>query len=266
MPASTAFEELVEVMARLRGPDGCPWDREQTLESLRSYLLEETYELLEALDKGDPAALKEELGDLLLEVVFLAQVCREKGLFHIDDVAQGIRDKLVRRHPHVFQDSPAGSPREALRRWEEIKNQEKHDKSPDASLLDGVPAHQPALLRAHRLSSKASLAGFDWKALDDLCTKVEEELAEFRQAAAAGDRAAMEEELGDLLFITANVGRFSKIDPEVALQAANRKFVSRFRHVERGLRGQGLEPGEATLPQMEALWQEAKSLEKEKKA
>jgi MazG family protein len=262
MADRSPFEDLVAVMAKLRGPDGCPWDREQTLATLRTYLIEETYELLEAIDKGEPGGLREELGDLLLEVVFLARVCEEQGLFDIHDVAAGIRDKLVRRHPHVFQDSPAGSPTEALRRWEEIKNQEKRDRSPDASLLEGVPAHQPALMRAHRLSSKASLAGFDWKALEDLYGKLLEELAEFREAAASGDKDAMEEELGDLLFIAANVGRFSGIDPEIALQSANRKFISRFQHIERGLRQKGLEPGQATLDQMEALWEEAKRLEK----
>jgi MazG family protein len=248
-------------MARLRGPDGCPWDREQTLASLKTYVVEETYELLEAIDKADPESLKEELGDLLLEVVFLSQICREQGLFEMDDVVNGIRDKLVRRHPHVFQESPAGSPTEALRRWEEIKKEEKRAASPEASMLDGVPRHQPALLRAHRLSTKASLAGFDWKAMEDLYAKLLEELTEFRQAAVEGDRAHMEEELGDLLFIAANIGRFAGIDPEVALQAANRKFIDRFAYVEQGLRRQGIEPGRATLEQMEALWEEAKARE-----
>jgi tetrapyrrole methylase family protein / MazG family protein len=264
MADSTPFDDLVAVMAKLRGPGGCPWDREQTLASLRTYLVEETYELLEAIDRGEPGPLREELGDLLLEVVFLARVCEEQGLFDIHDVAAAIRDKLVRRHPHVFQESPAATPAEALGRWEEIKNQEKKERDPNASLLEGIPAHQPALMRAHRLSSKASLAGFDWKAMEDLYGKLLEELTEFRQAASSGDRQAMEEELGDLLFIAANVGRFAGIDPEIALQAANRKFISRFQHIESALRAQGIAPKQATLDQMEALWEEAKALERKK--
>ncbi|HKY32008.1 MAG TPA: nucleoside triphosphate pyrophosphohydrolase [Candidatus Polarisedimenticolia bacterium] len=262
MSGRTPFEDLVAVMERLRGPGGCPWDREQTLSSLRTYLLEETYELLEAIDRGEPAPLKEELGDLLLEVVFLAQICREQGLFGVQDVAAGVRDKLVRRHPHVFSDAPAGSAGEAIRRWEEIKNQEKPPR-PGASVLDGVPGQQPALMRAHRLSSKASLAGFDWKKLEDLFEKLAEELSEFRQAAAGGDRRAMEEELGDLLFVAANVGRFCGLDPELALQGANRKFTRRFQQVEEGLRSRGIPVGKASLEQMEELWAAAKSEEKE---
>lgn len=257
------FEDLVAVMARLRGPDGCPWDREQTLSTLRAYLLEETYELLEAIDRDDPTLLKEELGDLLLEVVFIAQLCSERGLFTMEDAARGIRDKLIRRHPHVFGDRPAGDAKEAIRRWEDIKNEERAATgAADRSLLSGVPPHLPALLRAHRLSTKASLAGFDWKALDELYGKLLEELSEFRQAAAAQDRQAMEEELGDLLFIAANVGRFSGLDPETALQSANRKFISRFRHIETRLAEQGLAPGRVTLEEMERLWEEAKAIER----
>ena len=249
-------------MARLRGPDGCPWDREQTLETLRGYLVEETYELIEAIDSKDQRMLREELGDLLLEVVFLTQVCSEQGFFGIDEVAGGIRDKLVRRHPHVFGDRKAHSAPEAIRRWEDIKNEEKAATGDSShSLLSGVPAHMPALMRAHRLSTKAALAGFDWKRLDDLYEKLLEELAEFREASDTGDRRAMEEELGDLLFITANLGRFSGIDPELALQAANRKFTTRFKHVERGLKDKGIAPGNDAFDQMEALWEEAKSLE-----
>ncbi|HEY3175745.1 MAG TPA: nucleoside triphosphate pyrophosphohydrolase [Candidatus Polarisedimenticolia bacterium] len=261
MDERTPFEDLVAVMARLRGPDGCPWDRQQTLESLRGFLVEETYELLEAIDRREPGHLREELGDLLLEVVFLAEICSEEGLFTMDDVVRGIRDKLVRRHPHVFGGKQAGSPHEAIQHWEEIKNKERAA-SPggkEPCLLDGVPVHLPALLRAHRLSTKASLSGFDWKAIEDLHAKLTEEIAEFRDAAAAGDRAGMEEELGDLLFTVANVGRYSGIDPEMALQAANRKFISRFLRVEEELRRRGVEPGKATLEEMEAIWDRVKA-------
>lgn len=262
MAPPTPFEDLVSVMARLRGPDGCPWDREQTLESLRGYLLEESYEALEAIDGGDPRMVREELGDLLLEVVFLAQICAERGLFNIHDVAAGIRDKLVRRHPHVFGGRPASGAREAIQRWEEIKNAERAAAgTPDASVLDGVPKNLPALLRAHRLSTKASVVGFDWKAAEQLHEKVDEELSELRTATAAGDREAMQEELGDLLFALANVGRFASIDPEQALQAANRKFLDRFHYVELALRRRGVPLEEAGLDLMETLWQEAKQVD-----
>jgi len=249
-------------MARLRSAGECPWDREQTLETLRTYLLEETYELLEAIERREPELLQEELGDLLLEVVFLTQICSEQDLFSMDEVVRGIRDKLVRRHPHVFSDKPATNAQQAIQRWEEIKNKEKSAGAPDRSLLDGVPPHMPALLRAHRLSSKAGLVGFDWKALGDLYDKLDEEIAEFRRAAAAQDREAMQDELGDLLFIAANIGRYTGLDPEAALQGANRKFTSRFRHIEQSLKRQGLDPASATLEQMEKLWAEAKALER----
>ena len=259
MSDPTPFEELLAVMARLRGPDGCPWDREQTLETLRTYLLEETYELLEAIEKRDPSLIREELGDLLLEVVFLTRVCSEQDLFEMDDVVRGIRDKLIRRHPHVFGDTRARDAGEAYKRGEAIKKQEKDS---NASLLEGVPACLPALLRTHRLSTKAGIAGFDWAAIDELYEKLLEELGEFRQAAENGDSAAMAEELGDLLFITANIGRHKGIDPELALQQANRKFIARFEHVEKGLKARGKTTDEATMEEMEALWQEAKTLEK----
>jgi len=257
------FDELVEVMARLRGPEGCPWDREQTLDTLRSYLLEETYELLEAIDRHDPRLLREELGDLLLEVVFLTQVCSEQGFFSMDDVVTGIRDKLVRRHPHVFGDRKAGSATEAIQRWEDIKRRDRAaSQDADQSVLAGVPSQLPALARAHRLSTKAGLAGFDWKHADDLYGKLDEEVAELRAAARAGDQAAVTEELGDLLFIAANIGRKAGIDPELALQAANRKFTSRFHHIEDRLRSEGMTPESAGMERLEELWEEAKSLER----
>lgn len=265
MTSPPPFEDLVRIMARLRAPGGCPWDREQTLKTLRGYLLEETYEVLEAIEREDPTLLREELGDLLLEVVFLAQVCSEEGLFSISEVVEGIRDKLVRRHPHVFGDEKAGSAEEAIHLWEQIKNEEKAARNgPGRSLLDGVPAELPALLRAHRLSTKASLAGFDWDSIEGLYDKLAEEIGEFRRASEARDPAAMEEELGDLLFIAANIGRYTGIDPEAALQAANRKFFSRFSHVEAGLRAHGIRLSEASMEQMEVLWAEAKKREKER--
>ncbi len=250
-------------MRRLRAPEGCPWDREQTLETLRAYLIEETYEVLEAIEDRDPASLREELGDLLLEVVFLSQVCAEASQFSISDVVEGITDKLIRRHPHVFGDRRAGSARDAIRNWEEIKNREKKEKiGTTGSVLEGVPRALPALLRAARLSEKASLTGFDWSRFEDLLDKMEEEASEFRDAAEREDGPAMTEELGDLLFIVANLGRFCGIDPESALQSANAKFISRFRHIEGELARDGQTPFEAPFDRMEQLWNEAKARER----
>lgn len=257
---SEPFKKLVAVMEKLRGPGGCPWDREQTLQSLRSYLLEETYETLEAIDNGDPEELREELGDLLLEVVFLTQVCAEKGLFNIDDVARGIYDKLVRRHPHVFGDEKADGAREAIGRWEKIKNQERRAAG-KRSVLAGVPPALPALLRAFRISEKASMVGFDWEGEGEVLAKVEEELGELRAAVASGQRGAVEEELGDLLFAASNLGRLSGLDPEMALQAANAKFTRRFEAVEKALEEKGLHPSPERREEMERLWEEVKGQE-----
>ena len=257
-----SFEELVEVMARLRGADGCPWDREQTLETLRSYLLEEAHEVMEAIETGGPEALREELGDLLLQVVFMSQICSEQNSFSVQEVARGIAEKLVRRHPHVFGSERAGSAGEAIARWETIKNQEKAGRE-GASVLDGVPRQLPALQRAHRLSTKASLVGFDWARPEDVLAKLDEERAEFREAVARGDRARMSEELGDMLFVAANLARTHGIDPELALQDANRKFIGRFGHVEREMARRGVALEKRSQEMMEALWEEAKRLEAE---
>jgi MazG family protein len=255
---SESFDRLVEVMARLRSPNGCPWDREQTLLTLRTYLLEETYETLDAIDRGDNASLKEELGDLLLEVVFFCQIGAEDGLFTIEDVAGGIHDKLVRRHPHVFGAEKAGGAREALGRWEEMKNKER-EASGETSVLSGVPRAMPALLRAFRISNKAAMVGFDWDNVAQTLEKVEEELAELRKAIDDRDAEGTAEELGDLLFAAANVGRLAGVDPETALQAANGKFTRRFMSVEEGLKRLGLRPSAKTREEMERLWEEAKA-------
>jgi MazG family protein len=256
---SGAFDKLVALMARLRGPEGCPWDREQTLQSLRTYLLEETYETLEAIDRGDTAALQEELGDLLLEIVFLCQVCSEKDLFTIEDAARGIYEKLVRRHPHVFGEEKASGPREALGRWETIKNEERRSQGNKGGVLDGVPPALPALLRAHRISEKAAMVGFDWEEPALVLDKIEEEIRELREAMANRDGRATEEELGDLLFAAANLGRLSGTDAEMALQAANRKFTERFRRVERELDRRGLSPSAEIREEMERLWESVKN-------
>ncbi len=254
---SKSFADLVAVMARLRGPEGCPWDREQTLRTLRSYLLEETYEALDAIDRQDVEALKEELGDLLLEVVFLSQVCAEMGHFSIEEVASAIHDKLVRRHPHVFGEETASGAREAIGRWERIKNDERRAAG-KSSVLSGVPASLPALLRAYRISEKASMVGFDWRKAEEVLDKIDEEVGELKEALAGGDGSRIEEELGDLLFTAANLARLRGVDPEMALQAANRKFTDRFRRVEEALERRGMRASPELRDEMERLWEDAK--------
>ncbi len=269
------FQDLVALMARLRSPEGCPWDREQTYATLAPMLLEEAYEAFEAVEEareGRPAGLCEELGDLLFQIVFYAQVASERGEFTIADVTDRIHAKLVRRHPHVFGDVTVRDNEELLRNWEAVKAEEKRaagkdEKSDDASLLDGVSSKAPALMEAHQLTTKAARVGFDWQEVDDIFDKLHEEIDELRAAirehreAGAGAEAEHErvrEEVGDLLFAVTNIARHLGVEPEAALKLTNRKFRRRFRHIERGLRERGREPGSATLDEMEELWQEAK--------
>jgi MazG family protein len=244
-------------MRRLRGPDGCPWDREQTWATLRRYLVEESYEAVDAIDRNDAAALREELGDLLLQVVFLAGIAEEEGRFDIDDVAHGIAEKLVRRHPHVFGSAEAKTAQDVTRNWEAIKRQEGKGIA-GASRLDGIPAALPPLAKAVLLGERAAASGFDWPSVEGVWAKLDEELDELRAAAGAGDRAAVGEELGDLLFSVVNLARKSGVDPEAALEATNRKFRQRFDRVERELARRGMTPEEAGLETMDRLWDEAK--------
>ncbi len=259
--ASEAIERLLSIMERLRGPDGCPWDREQTLKSLRPYVLEETYEVLEAIDAGDPREHCEELGDLLLQIVFQAQLSREAGTFDFADVAEAISRKLVSRHPHVFGDAEVKDAEGVLRQWVALKREEKRAKGGGESVLEGVPREMPALARADRLTEKASRIGFDWPDAAGARAKVAEELAELDEAADGGDARRVEHEVGDLLFAVANLSRKLGIHPEEALRGAVSRFVSRFEHVERELARRGVAHGTATLEQMDAIWEEAKSLE-----
>ncbi|MDX6695001.1 MAG: nucleoside triphosphate diphosphatase [Blastocatellia bacterium] len=272
MPAT--FNDLVALMARLRSPEGCPWDREQTFETLAPMLLEEAYEAFEAVEdarEGHPANLRDELGDLLFQIVFYAQVAAERGEFTIDDVTEAIHSKMVRRHPHVFGEGEAGTTAEVLRSWEAIKAEEKRlarkeRRGQDESLLDGVSAKAPALMEAHQLSTKAARVGFDWQRLEDIFDKLHEEIDELReaisrQAARAesqADSAEVREELGDLLFAAANIARHLRVEPEAALKATNRKFRRRFHFIERALKDRAKSLDAATLEEMEALWQEAK--------
>ncbi len=261
------FEDLVALMDRLRGPDGCPWDREQTYTTLRGYLLEESYEVVEAIDREDRAALREELGDLLFQVVFLARLAKEEGAFDAADVVRGIAEKMVRRHPHVFGGAQADTSDEVLRRWEEIKRREKEEadgggsRQESGSVLSGVPRALPALQKAQRLSTKAARVGFDWPTDGEVVDKLAEEMEELRSAVDAHDGDAAREELGDLLFTAANLGRRLGVDPEEALERANRKFAERFARVEDELKRRGVPIEEAGLDRMDRLWNEVKDRE-----
>ncbi len=287
--AQVAIERLLSIMERLRGPQGCPWDREQTLKSLRPYVLEETYEVLEAIDAGDPSEHCEELGDLLLQIVFQAQLMKEEGRFDFADVAEAISRKLVARHPHVFGAGQAqGQPDEAaperaggsggavppvvmkdsdavLRQWAALKREEKKAKGRGESVLEGVPREMPALARADRLTEKASRIGFDWPDAAGARAKLSEEMGELDEAIAQGDRDAMEHELGDVLFAVANLSRKLGMPPEEALRAALGRFIARFSHIERELARRGVGHGQATLAEMDAIWDEAKALERQAK-
>lgn len=268
--AAARFGRLVEIMRALRGEHGCAWDREQTLRSLRPYVLEETYELLDALDRGDLDALCEELGDFLYEAVFLAQIAEEAGHFSIGDAVQGIADKLVRRHPHVF--TPDGQPLASahdpltpdavVQKWEDLKAGERQTAGvPEKTILSGVPKALPALLRAYELSSRAAAVGFDWVTPGDVIAKIEEEVAELKAAAREErDPARVEEELGDTLFALTNLARKLGVEPEAALRMANEKFQRRFETVERTARTEGHQLRDLSLAQMEAYWERAKRL------
>lgn len=241
-------------MSRLRSAGGCPWDREQTPESLRGYVLEEAYEVVEAIDSGSPDALREELGDLLLQIVFLAQIASERGWFTLDDVATGIADKMERRHPHVFGDASAQDAADVRDQWQSLKAAEGR------RLLAGVPRALPALLRALRVTEKAATVGFDWTDLGPVLDKVEEELGELREATAKGETDAEQAEFGDLLFALANYARHRGFDPESALRGTIDRFTARFGHVEQRILESGRDLSAADLDEMEMLWQEAKTL------
>lgn len=258
----TLFEGLLDIMRRLRGPDGCPWDREQTRGTLKAYLIEEAYEVLEALEAGEPAALEEELGDLLFQVVFHAQIATELGEFTMADILRRLADKMVSRHPHVFGSARVGTPGEALAQWEAIKGRQAGASGRRRSVLDGVPRALPALLRAQRLSSKASRVQFDWPDAAAAWDKVREETAETADALASGDRDRLREELGDLLFSLVNVARLSGLDAEDALHAANEKFRRRFGEMEAELTARGSNVHDATSETLEQAWEAAKARER----
>jgi tetrapyrrole methylase family protein/MazG family protein len=267
------FEKLVAVQARLRAPNGCPWDREQTHQTLRTYLIEEAYEVLEALESGNDAKFAEEMGDLLLQIVFHSQIAREEGRFTVAEVIREIHDKMIRRHPHVFGKTRAKDSAEVLRNWEQIKAEERRasanrgesktteSAAREASLLDGVSHALPATLEGFQLTRKASRIGFDWEDAGGVFDKLLEETEELKKASKEQNQLKTEEELGDLLFAAVNLSRFLKIDPEIALKKANRKFSRRFREMERLARKGGREFKDLPRGEMEALWDTAKQAE-----
>jgi MazG family protein len=261
------FDKLVELMDRLRSPEGCPWDREQTRETLKPMLIEEAYEVLEALDGDDPAALCEELGDLLFQVIFHSRIAKERGEFDAREVCRRVYEKMVRRHPHVFGDAKFETSQELLRNWEDLKRQEKSERTetpaPDRLLLDGIPKNLPQMYRAYQMGAKAARVGFDWPRLEDLREKFLEEFAELQAAVAARDADGIREEVGDLLFLVINIARYLEVDPDTALGQANRKFESRFRSVEERFRARGVALKEVPLEQMEEAWQQAKQSSEE---
>jgi MazG family protein len=267
------FEKLVAVQARLRAPNGCPWDREQTHQSLRTYLIEEAYEVLEALESGNDAKFAEEMGDLLLQIVFHSQIAREEGRFTVAEVIREIHDKMIRRHPHVFGKTSAKDSAEVLRNWEQIKAEERRsggkksdssdggETAKETSLLDGVSHALPATLEGFQLTRKASRIGFDWQEASGVFDKMQEETEELKKALKEQDQLKMEEELGDLLFAAVNLSRFLKIDPEIALKKANAKFSRRFRAMEKLARKNGREFKNLPREEMEAFWDAAKKSE-----
>lgn len=264
---SKTFDELIAVMARLRAPGGCPWDREQTYGTLSQYLIEEAYETFDAIQEaeatGDVTDLTEELGDLLLQVVFHSTIGAERGEFDIDDVASGVSQKLVLRHPHVFGDAKLERAEDVLDNWDMLKANErrasgKAEKRRD-SILDEVPVHFPGLLEALKLTKKAAKTGFDWDGAEPVFEKITEETDELRSAIEKGRSDGVEEEVGDLLFAVVNLARHLDVEPETALKKTNRKFRSRFKHIEESLRSRGKTPEDSSLEEMDALWNEAKA-------
>lgn len=255
--------QLLAIMARLRDPqDGCAWDLEQTFATIAPYTVEEAYEVADAIQRGDLVDLRDELGDLLFQVVFHARMAEEAGAFAFDDVAQAIIDKMIRRHPHIFGEAGQRTSGEQVQAWEEVKAAERAAKAPRAGLLDDIPAALPGLTRAVKLSKRAAGVGFVWPDTAAVLDKLEEELAEFRAEVESGDRAALREELGDVLFVMANLARDLDIDPEDALREANAKFLRRFRHIEARLAEDGRTPHDSDLAEMDALWNEARAQDK----
>jgi tetrapyrrole methylase family protein/MazG family protein len=256
MSLQNNFQKLLDIMSTLRSEKGCPWDKEQTRESLKPFLIEETYEVFEAIDEADPEKIKEELGDLLFQIVFHCQIAKELGEFDMDDVIKKISSKMIARHPHVFGEEILETSEEVLKQWEYRKKEEGKLKE---SILEGIPKEMPALIRAQRLQARAARVGFDWKRIEDVIEKLDEELKEFRSAINSKDQKEIEDELGDIFFVLVNISRFVGVNPEDALRKTISKFISRFRYIEMKAADMNKSLSEMTLDEMDALWDEAKS-------
>ncbi|OGL43270.1 MAG: nucleoside triphosphate pyrophosphohydrolase [Candidatus Schekmanbacteria bacterium GWA2_38_11] len=253
------FEKIVKIIEILRGPDGCPWDKEQTRDSLKTYLIEEVHEVIEAIEEKNPKLLMEELGDLLFQVLFHIELAREEKVFTVNDVLEFVYEKMVRRHPHVFEERNVKNSKEVLLQWEDIKRREKKDKK---SSLERIPKTLPALLYALRLQDKASRVGFDWKSVEEVYEKLKEEISEFHKAFASGIKEELEEEIGDLFFTLVNISRFLAINPEEALKKSSKKFISRFQFIEREVGKSGKNIESFSLDELEKLWEKAKFKER----
>jgi len=250
-----SFNRLIKIMETLRGQYGCPWDKEQSRDSLKPFLIEELYELLEAIDEGKPEKIREELGDLLFQIIFHSQISKELGQFDINDVINGIAEKMIRRHPHVFGNKDLKTSKEVIASWEEHKRKEGKDYE---SAISGVPKALPALLRAHELQKKATRVGFDWENIEDVFKKLNEEIKEFKEAIKKKDQKEIESEIGDIFFVLVRISNFVNVNPEDALRKTISKFIQRFRYIERKALEMGKNLPDMTLKEMEAFWQEAK--------
>ena len=255
------FDELVNIMKKLRSPQGCPWDKEQTHESIKKYIVEEVYEFIEAIDEADPVKMEDELGDLLFQILFHSQMAEEKGLFDIKDVIRKSSEKMIRRHPHVFADKKLDRPDQVIEQWDSIKKTE-HNHRHRKSILDGIPNHMPSLIRASKAQKKVAKVGFDWSSSDQIVDKIYEELEETKQAIKNGNREHIKEEIGDLFFSVVNLARFLKFDAEELSRKSVDKFVRRFKRIEKQLNDNGKSLEESTLEEMDALWNKNKKDEK----
>jgi len=253
-----SLSKLIKITDTLMGEDGCPWDKVQTRESLKPYLVEETYEVLEALDENDPEKIKDELGDLLYQILFHSKISSLKGEFDFRDVIDNLSEKMVRRHPHVFKDAKLSTPDQVIEQWEDIKKKEKN-KTNQKSILDSIPKNLPSLIRAQKIQKKAAKEGFDWEKINDVFKKLDEEILEFKEAVLAKKNMDIQSEIGDIIFVITNISKFYKIDAEEALRSTNNKFIKRFHYIEQKLEEKGKTLKDSSLEEMEHYWQEAKN-------
>ena len=253
-----SLSKLIKITDTLMGEDGCPWDKVQTRESLKPYLVEETYEVLDALDANDPEKIKDELGDLLYQILFHSKISSLKGEFNFQDVIDNLSEKMVRRHPHVFQEGELNTPDQVVKQWEEIKRNEKNQAN-QKSILDNIPKNLPSLLRAQKLQKKTAKEGFDWDQINDVFDKLDEEIAEFKEAVLKKKSADIQNEIGDIIFVITNIAKCYKIDAEEALRSTNNKFIKRFQYIEQKIEAKGKTLKDSPLEEMERYWQEAKN-------